>query len=97
MRISDLRIGVKLGVGFLAVVLFTALLGAISVVQLSRMYGKTEEMATNLLPSVAQAGELRVLLNRRFRSAVRLGQPGRNRARNVPQQGRGGCFCPAAS
>jgi methyl-accepting chemotaxis protein len=72
MRISDLRIGVKLGVGFLAVVLFTALLGAISVVQLSRMYGKTEEMATNLLPSVAQAGELRVLLNRMRRAETGL-------------------------
>jgi len=72
MKISDLRIGVKLGAGFLAVVLFTALLGAISLVQLSRMYDNTEEIATNLLPSVAQAGELRVLLNRMRRSEAGL-------------------------
>ena len=72
MKISDLRIGVKLGAGFLAVVLFTALLGAISLVQLSRMYGNTEEIATNLLPSVAQAGELRVLLNRMRRAEAGL-------------------------
>ena len=72
MKISDLRIGVKLGAGFLAVVLFTALLGAISLVQLSRMYGHTEEIATNLLPSVAQAGELRVLLNRMRRAEAGL-------------------------
>ena len=72
MKISDLRIGTKLGASFLAVVLFTALLGAISLVQLSRMYSKTEEIATNLLPSVAHAGEMRVLLNRMRRAEAGL-------------------------
>ena len=63
MKISDLRIGVKLAAGFLAVVLLTALLGAIALVQMSRIHANAEEIATNLLPSVTQTGELRVLLN----------------------------------
>jgi methyl-accepting chemotaxis protein len=68
MKISDLRIGVKLGVGFLSLVLFTALLGAIALVQMARIHANAEEIATNLLPSVSQTGELRVLLNRMRRS-----------------------------
>nr|WP_296015897.1 methyl-accepting chemotaxis protein [uncultured Acidovorax sp.] len=68
MRISDLRIGVKLGAGFLAVVLFTTLLGVMALAQMSRMHKAADEIASNLLPSVAQTGELRVLLNRMRRS-----------------------------
>ena len=48
MKISDLRIGVKLAAGFLAVVLLTALLGAIALVQMSRIHANAEEIATNL-------------------------------------------------
>ncbi|RQO83364.1 MCP four helix bundle domain-containing protein, partial [Acidovorax sp. FJL06] len=68
MKISDLRIGAKLGAGFLAVVLLTALLGVIALVQMSRIHANAEEIATNLLPSVAQTGELRVQLNRMRRA-----------------------------
>ena len=68
MRVSDLRIGVKLGAGFLAVVLFTTLLGVMALVQMSRIHQGADQIATNLLPSVAPTGELRVLLNRMRRS-----------------------------
>ncbi|CAN7351050.1 methyl-accepting chemotaxis protein [Acidovorax sp. LjRoot194] len=68
MKVSDLRIGVKLGLGFLALVVLTALLGAIALVQMSRIHANAEEIATNLLPSVTQTGELRVLLNRMRRA-----------------------------
>ena len=68
MKISDLRIGVKLAAGFLAVVLLTALLGALALVQMSRIHANADEIATNLLPSVTQTGELRVLLNRMRRA-----------------------------
>src|SRR3989344_1275713 len=68
MRVSDLRIAVKLGAGFLAVVLFTTLLGVMALVQMSRIHQGADQIATNLLPSVAQTGELRVLLNRMRRS-----------------------------
>ena len=68
MKISDLRIGIKLGLGFLALVLFTTLLGAIALVQMGRMYHNANEIATNLLPSVSHVGELRVQLNRMRRA-----------------------------
>jgi hypothetical protein len=57
MKVSDLRIGVKLGAGFLAVVLLTTVLGLIALVQMSRIHANAEEIATNLLPSVAQTGD----------------------------------------
>ncbi|MBX9834278.1 MAG: MCP four helix bundle domain-containing protein, partial [Burkholderiaceae bacterium] len=68
MKVSDLRIGVKLGAGFLAVVLLTTVLGVIALVQMSRIHGNAEEIATNLLPSVEKTGDLRVLYNRMRRS-----------------------------
>ena len=49
-------------------VLLTALLGALALVQMSRIHANAEEIATNLLPSVTQTGELRVLLNRMRRA-----------------------------
>ncbi len=67
MKISDLRIGVKLAAGFLRWCL-TALLDAIALVQMSRIHANAEQIATNLLPSVTQTGELRVLLNRMRRA-----------------------------
>ena len=68
MKVSDLRIGVKLGAGFLAVVLLTTVLGVIALVQMSRINSNAEEIATNLLPSVEKTGDLRVLYNRMRRS-----------------------------
>ncbi|MBV7544588.1 methyl-accepting chemotaxis protein, partial [Acidovorax sp. sic0104] len=68
MKISDLRIGAKLGVGFVSLVLLTAMLGVIALVQMSRIHAQAEEIATNLLPSVTQTGELRVQLNRMRRA-----------------------------
>ena len=68
MKISDLRIGVKLALGFLAVVLLTTVLGVVALVQMSRIHANAQDVATNLLPSVVQTGELRVLLNRMRRS-----------------------------
>ena len=38
MKISDLRMGVKLGLGFFVVVSLTLLLGAIALVQMSRLH-----------------------------------------------------------
>ncbi|EHL23725.1 methyl-accepting chemotaxis sensory transducer, partial [Acidovorax sp. NO-1] len=68
MRVSDLRIGVKLGAGFLAVVLLTTVLGLIALVQMARINANSEQIATNLLPSVEKTGDLRVLYNRMRRS-----------------------------
>ena len=80
MKVSDLRIGVKLGAGFLLMVLFTTLLGVIALIQMSRIQHDTEKLADDLLPTVAQVGELRVLLNRMRRS-----EGGLATARNVAE------------
>lgn len=68
MKISDVSIGLKLGIGFFALVLLTALLGAVSFFQLSRIHHNAQEIASNLLPSGGYTGELRVLMNRMRRS-----------------------------
>ena len=80
MKVSDLRIGVKLGVGFLSLLLLTALVGLIALAQMSRIHAQAEEIASNLLPSVSQTGELRVLLNR-----MRRAEAGMVTARNVAE------------
>ena len=72
MKISDLRIGVKLGAGFLLVVLLATVLGGMAWVQMARIQGSADNMATNLLPTVSQVGELRVLLSRMRRSEAGL-------------------------
>ena len=72
MRFSDWRIGAKLGLAFVLVVVLAAVLGAVSLVQLARIHAAADDMATRLLPSVAQAGEVRVLLNRMRRSEAGL-------------------------
>ena len=48
--------------------LLTLVLGGIALVQMSRIHANAQEMSSNLLPSVVQTGELRVLLNRMRRS-----------------------------
>ncbi|RZJ11292.1 MAG: HAMP domain-containing protein [Acidovorax sp.] len=80
MKVSDLRIGVKLGAGFLLMVLFTMLLGVMALVQMSRIQHDTEKLADDLLPTVTQVGELRILLNRMRRS-----EGGLATARNVAE------------
>ena len=74
MKISDLRMGVKLGLGFFVVVSLTLLLGAIALVQMSRLHDNAQEIGTNHLPSVMRTGELRMLLNRmrRFEAGMTL-------------------------
>jgi len=72
MKISDVRIGVKLGLGFFVIVLLTLALGMVSLVQLSRMNAQTSNIAEQLLPGVARAGELRVLVNRMRRAEAGL-------------------------
>lgn len=72
LRFSNLRIGTKLAAGFFVVVLLTLALGAVSLVQLARMQAQTQELANRLMPSVDQAGQLRVLINRMRRAEAGL-------------------------
>jgi CHASE3 domain sensor protein len=56
MGFTNLRIGYKLGLAFLVLVLSTLLLGAVALVQLSHINGNTQDIAGNWLPSIESLG-----------------------------------------
>ena len=59
--IGNLRIGVRLGIGFGATLILLCLIGGLGLMQASRIYGGTEDLATDLLPSVQRLGDIRAL------------------------------------
>lgn len=68
MRLSDFRIGARLGMAFGVCVLITAALGGTALVLLGRINANTDDLATNWLPSTAQLAEMEATLNE-FRRA----------------------------
>ena len=63
MNFSDIKISLKLGAVFLVLVVSTALAGGFAKLQLDKINGNTEELATNWLPSVTYIGDLQGNLN----------------------------------
>ena len=63
-RISDWRIGTKLGLGFLALVLFSALLGLVAWLQLTQIHAAGMTVSEVALPSVYNAASMRSEYNR---------------------------------
>ena len=63
MSLSNFKIGTKIGAGFFFIVVLTLLLGVLALVQLATVAATTEDIATNNLPSVQLAGDLRDMLN----------------------------------
>ncbi|RYF01266.1 MAG: HAMP domain-containing protein, partial [Comamonadaceae bacterium] len=63
MGFSNLRVGVKLGLAFVAMVLLSALQGGMAMWQLTSINGDTRDIATNWLPSVQVLGEMRATAN----------------------------------
>jgi len=63
VKFADIKISFKLGAVFLALVVSTALAGGFAMLQLAKINGNTEEMATNWLPSVTYIGDLQGHLN----------------------------------
>ena len=63
MNFADIKISFKLGAVFLVLVVSTAMAGGFAALQLAKINGNTEEMATNWLPSVTYIGELESHLN----------------------------------
>lgn len=59
--IGNLKVGVRLGIGFGAMLVLLCLVGALGLVQASRIYDGTQDLATNLLPSVQRLGDIRAL------------------------------------
>jgi methyl-accepting chemotaxis protein len=63
VNLSHLKVSTKLALGFASVLALTLLLGALALNQLSRLSVKTEQIATNSLPSVQLTAALSGLLD----------------------------------
>ncbi|MBI2751140.1 MAG: MCP four helix bundle domain-containing protein [Burkholderiales bacterium] len=63
MNFADIKISYKLGAVFLVLVVSTAMAGGFAALQLAKINGNTEELATNWLPSVTYIGDLQGNLN----------------------------------
>lgn len=64
MRITNLKIGTKLGLAFALLLVLTLGLGGIALAQLERMHLAMQTMGNSALPSVAEAGNIRSQWNR---------------------------------
>ncbi|ADU99502.1 HAMP domain-containing protein [Alicycliphilus denitrificans] len=64
MRLSDMRVGVKLGLAFAAMALLNLVLGGLAVVWLGHVNEDTREIANKWLPSVQALGDMRATANR---------------------------------
>ena len=63
-KISDWRVGTKLGISFLTLVFFSALLGFVAWLQLSSIHAAGREVSEVALPSVYNAASMRSEYNR---------------------------------
>ncbi|WP_295856262.1 MCP four helix bundle domain-containing protein [uncultured Xylophilus sp.] len=81
MTFANLKIGSKLGTCFAALTAITLLLGALAFTEASKIYSQGEEIATNWMPSVRAAAEMRIAANQMRRteadsSCLRRPSPG---------------------
>ncbi|SAK88897.1 methyl-accepting chemotaxis sensory transducer [Caballeronia pedi] len=79
--LRNIRIGAKLGIGFGIALLSLCLIGALALLQVSRVYRSTDDLATNWLPSVQALSEVRAATN-----AVRRGSMGALLATNAQEK-----------
>jgi methyl-accepting chemotaxis protein len=79
--LRNISIGAKLGVGFGLTLVALCLIGGLALVQVSRVYKGTNDLATNWMPSVLALGEIRSATN-----AVRRGSSGALLATNTPEK-----------
>ena len=63
MKLSDVKLGKKLGAAFAALVLLTVLVGGMALSQMSRINANTEDIATNWLPSMRVLADMRDALD----------------------------------
>ena len=59
MKLSNFKLGAKLGAAFFLVVLLSALLGGFAIQQLGKINSSTEDIATNWLPSIKVLAQIR--------------------------------------
>src|SRR5450830_790494 len=67
MKLSDFKIGTKLGAAFFAVVLLTIVVGVFAVNQLAKINANTVDLATNWIPSVDILAKMRITANQQRR------------------------------
>ncbi|WP_244832083.1 methyl-accepting chemotaxis protein [Caballeronia sp. TF1N1] len=79
--LRNISIGAKLGVGFGLTLVALCLIGGLALVQVSRVYKGTNDLATNWMPSVLTLGEVRSATN-----AVRRGSSGALLATNAHEK-----------
>jgi len=79
--LRNIRIGAKLGIGFGIALFALFLIGALALVQVSRVYRSTDDLATTWLPSVQILSEVRAATN-----AVRRGSMGALLATNSQEK-----------
>ena len=71
MSLSNFKIATKIGAGFAIIVALIIVLGAIALSQISAVAAGEEQIATNSLPSVEMAAQIRSLLNTLRRAEAR--------------------------
>ena len=59
MKFSDLRVGIRISLGFAAVLAATLLVGAVALSRIAVIQANVADLATNWLPSISNIGELR--------------------------------------
>ncbi|MDP9651872.1 MCP four helix bundle domain-containing protein [Paraburkholderia caledonica] len=69
--LGSLRIGTRLRVGFGIALLLLLMTGGLAMLQSSRIYGGTQDIAGNRLPGVQTLGEIRALANGVRRASLR--------------------------
>ncbi|CAN5764819.1 methyl-accepting chemotaxis protein [soil metagenome] len=68
MKISDFKLGTKLGAAFLVTVFFTVAVGGLGLMQIAKINQSTEEIATSWMPSVKLLSAMRVTINQMRRA-----------------------------
>ncbi len=63
MKVSDLRVGVRISLGFAAVLLATVLVGVVAITRIQVIQGNVEEMGSDWVPSINAINALRGDLN----------------------------------
>ncbi|SEL27307.1 methyl-accepting chemotaxis sensory transducer with TarH sensor [Roseateles sp. YR242] len=70
--LSDLRVGLRLGLGFGLLLLLMLAMGVFSVSRVSTVESKVEDLATNWLPSTQQLASINELLNQMRRAELQM-------------------------
>ena len=72
MKVSDLRVGVRISLGFAAVLLATVLVGAAAINRMQVIQGNVETMGSNWIPSINAINALRGQLNELRRAEMAM-------------------------